>query len=199
MLQQINLYQPVFRQPPKVFSAITLLQICAAVLVLLSLLAGHAGWTLAGMEATATELDQQLSTLQGKLGSVEAAQKSPDTMVIDADISGLQADIGQRQLLLGQLDQLALQNKGGFAGRFAALAEIQLKGLWLEGVSINADQQIEIRGMALDPRLVPIYIQQLERQTRFTGSRFETLSMTRVSSDQPYIQFVLRNIGEHPL
>ena len=41
MHQQINLFQPVFRKQEKVFSAITLTQITAAVLVLLVAIAGH--------------------------------------------------------------------------------------------------------------------------------------------------------------
>jgi hypothetical protein len=51
MQQQINLYHPVFRKQAKVFSATTLLQIGAAVLLLIIL--GHAHWTLRDMNRTA--------------------------------------------------------------------------------------------------------------------------------------------------
>jgi Na+-transporting methylmalonyl-CoA/oxaloacetate decarboxylase gamma subunit len=57
MHQQINLYQPVFRKQEKVFSAITLLQIGAAVLLLLLIILAHAHWTLSDMNSTAQTLE----------------------------------------------------------------------------------------------------------------------------------------------
>ena len=48
MHQQINLYQPVFRRQHKVFSAVTLAQMVAVVLVLLLAILGHTRWNFAG-------------------------------------------------------------------------------------------------------------------------------------------------------
>ena len=138
MHQQINLYQPVFRKQQKVFSALTLLQICAAVLVLLLLIAGHTRWTLNGMQ-----------------GTEEA----------------LQAQLGERRLLLQQFDQLVVTERSGFAGQFRALAEIHLPGLWLEAVSIDDESRIEIRGVTLDARLVPRFLQLLDERDNL--SRFD--------------------------
>ena len=59
MHQQINLFQPVFRRQQKVFSAATLVQIAAAVLLLLVAILGHVRWTLASMEQSAEALQQQ--------------------------------------------------------------------------------------------------------------------------------------------
>jgi len=196
MHQQINLYQPVFRKPAKVFSALTLLQIGAAVLLLLLLVTGYSRWTLAGMRATADSLEQQLNTLQATMNTIEDAYDVPDTGTLDASIMGLQSAIEQRRRLLIQVEQMAQRNEGGFANRFAALAGIGLNGLWLEGISINSNREIELRGMTLDPKLVPVYIQKLEQQDQLAKTRFETVSMTRVAMDQPYIQFVLKNTGE---
>ena len=75
MHQQINLYQPVFRKQQKVFSALTLLQISAAVLVLLILVTGHARWTLNDMRGTSRTLDAQLNTLKQQLGILEDSSK----------------------------------------------------------------------------------------------------------------------------
>jgi hypothetical protein len=53
MHQQINLFQPVFRKQQKVFSASTLAQIAAAVLVLLIAIVGHVSWSRATGTLTA--------------------------------------------------------------------------------------------------------------------------------------------------
>ena len=196
MHQQINLYQPVFRKQQKVFSSLTLLQICAVVLLLLAVIAAHTHWTLAGMETAAHNLEQQSKDLAARMGVLEDTYRTPDTDAIDSEIAALQKSIDQRNYLLQQFDKLVLRNRGGFAARFEALARLQVPGLWLEGVTVNDDRQMEIRGMTLDPKLVPVYLQQLEQDGGLSGASFKAVSMTRVANDQPYVQFVLRNVAE---
>jgi hypothetical protein len=196
MHQQINLYQPVFRKQQKVFSSLTLLQICAAVMLLLTVIAAHTHWTLAGMESTARDLEQQRQDLATRMGALEETYRTPDTDSLDGEIEALQKSIDQRNYLLQQFDNLVLRNRGGFANQFQTLASLHLPGLWLEGVTVNGDSEMEIRGMTLDPKLVPIYLQKLGQHGDLSGATFETVSMTRISDDPPYVQFVLRNVAE---
>jgi len=193
MHQQVNLYQPVFRKQQKVFSAMTLAQMAGAVLLMLVLILGHARWTLADLEKSADSLQTQHDQLVAQVAALEEALRTPDTDALDADIERLRANIEQRQLLLAQFEQLLIQHKGGFARQFQALAEQSLRGLWLEGVSLNSAGQIEVRGTALDAKLVPLYLQQLAKQQSLAHGSFETVSMTRGDSGKPQIQFVLRN------
>ena len=197
MHQQINLYQPVFRKQAKVFSATTLLQIGAAVLLLLLVVLGHAHWTLRGMNSTARALEQQVNSQTQQLGILDDSYRTPDSDALDGDIERLRSDIDQRKTLLGQFDQLVTRHKDGFASQLQALAEVHLPGLWLEGVTVNDDHRIELRGMTLDARLVPLYLQQLESREDLSPTAFETVSMTRIDNGQPQIQFVLRNFKEH--
>lgn len=194
MHQQINLYQPVFRKQQKVFSATTLLQICAAVLVLLVIISGHARWSLSGMQKTAGILEGQLGDLGRQMDALDSAYRTPDTDALDSAIEGLRSSIDQRNFLLQQFDLLMVRHRAGFAGLFKVLAEIHIPGLWLEGVTVNDNQQIEIRGITLDARLVPRYLQSLEKRKDFSESTFETVSMSRIDTEQPHIQFVLRNV-----
>jgi len=196
MHQQINLYQPVFRKQVKVFSAATLAQIAGSVLVLLVIILAHARWTLAGMESSATVLQQQLNRLQGQLVELETEYQTPSTQALDKEIEELRADIGQRNYLLAQFGQLVIQHRSGFAEQFNVLAEQRVPGLWLEGVTVSGAGQIELRGITLDARLVPVYVQQLDKRPDLSESSFETLSMSRLDPDKPQIQFVLRNHKE---
>jgi hypothetical protein len=71
-----------------------------------------------------------------------------------------------------------------------------MPGLWLSGVTADSEGQIELRGAALEAKLVPAYLQQLEQKPQLSASAFETVSMTRNGTDKPEIQFVLRNHKE---
>jgi hypothetical protein len=193
MHQQINLYQPVFRKQEKVFCAATLLKIGAAALLLLLGILGHAWWTLSGMHNTALSLQQQMEGLGHKLTALEAGNRTPDSDDLDSDIARLQAAIQQRHALLGQFEQLATQHENGFAARFEALAREHVPGLWLDGVTVDSDNRIELRGVTLDARLVPLYVQQLASLGDLSDRPFETISMTRLDSGAPQLQFVLRN------
>jgi hypothetical protein len=193
MHQQINLFQPVFRKQQKVFSAATLAQIAAAVLVLLAAIFGHVRWTLASMERSAEALQQQHEHIRNQIGSLEAAYQTPDTEALDAEIAQLMADIDQRSSLLVQFDQLVVEHRSGFAERFRALAEQHVPGLWLEGVTVSGEGQMEIRGITLDAKLVPGYLQHLQTRQGLSATSFETVSMKRIAADKPQIQFVLHN------
>jgi len=196
MHQQINLYQPVFRKQVKVFSATTLAQIAGAVLTLLVIILAHSRWTLTGMENSATALQQQLNSLQGQVEALEAGYQTPDTQALDSEIEQLRASINQRNYLLTQFDRLVIQHRSGFAGQFNVLADQRIPGLWLEGVKVSGEGQIELRGITLDAKLVPVYVQQLAKRPELSDSSFETLSINRLDPDKPQLQFVLRNYKE---
>ncbi len=193
MQQQINLYQPVFRKQRKVFSAVALAQIVAAVLVLLLAVLGHTRWTLARMQDSAAALQRQHEHLRGQIAVLEDALRTPDTQAVDAEIQRLGSSVERRRGLLAAFDQLVLQHQHGFSSQFRILAEQHMPGLWLNGVTVNAQGKLELRGTALDETLVPAYLQRLAKQRDLSRTAFETVAMNRPESGQPEIQFVLRN------
>jgi hypothetical protein len=194
--QQVNLYQPAFGEQAKIFCASTLLQIGAVALLSLVIILANARWSLAGMNRTAQMLEYQFDSLNPRLGSLEAAHQTPDTRTLDTEIAQLQADIAERNALLTRFEQLATEQSEGFASSFEVLAREQLPGLWLEGVIIDEDNRVELRGVTLDARLVPAYLQILDRRPDLSKNAFETVSMTRPDARQPQIRFVLRNFKD---
>jgi Tfp pilus assembly protein PilN len=193
MQQEINLYQPVFRKQHKVFSAVTLAQMVAAVLILLLAILGHTRWTLAHMQNSAVALQQQHKHMQAQIETLEEALRTPDTAAVDVEIRQLSSSIERRKALLARFDQLALQHQHGFSSHFRILAEQHVPGLWLEGVTVNAQGEIEVRGTALEEKLVPAYLQGLAKRRDLSSTAFETVAMQRAEFGQPEIQFVLRN------
>jgi hypothetical protein len=192
MHQQVNLYQPVFRKQQKVFSAVTLTQIAGGVLALLLVLFGHARWSLAGMDAAAESLQKQHDHLRAQISALEQGS-TPDTAALDADIDQLTQTVAERRVLLNRFGELSLKRRNGFSSQFRILAEQQVRGLWLDGVTVDDEGRIEIRGTALDPKLIPLYLQKIEAQPELSATPFATVSMTRADSQRPQIKFVLRN------
>ncbi len=199
MHQQINLFQPVFRKQHKVFSATTLSQIVGTVAVLLLMLLGHAGWTLTRMNATADNLQEQYDHLQQQVNTLDETLRTPDTQALDSEIEQLQSSIEERNLLLARFGNLVIEQQGGFYEHFRTLAELNVPGLWLEGVSLDGNANVEIRGSTLEARLVPLYLQQLEDQKGLSSTAFETVQLARPDVQQPRIGFVLRNFQGEPM
>lgn len=191
--QQINLYQPVFRKQEKVFGSVRLLQISAAALLLLLMILAHAHWTLADMQHSAQRLQRQVESLDRQLAGMQTGDAQTGSTPLADEVAALRDRIVQRNDLMSQFERLNERRSSGFATRFEALAGLHVPGLWLESVNVDSEARIELRGIALSARLVPHYVQELERNRRLSKRSFETVSMTRMDSDAPQLQFVLRN------
>lgn len=198
MHQQINFFQPVFRKQHKVFSAVTLAQIVATVAVLLLLLFVHAGWTLAGMESSVGNLQQQYHHLQQQVGVLKDVPRNPDTVALDKEILQLQTHIEGSGELLAHFDNLVIENQRGFHNRFRILTEQHIPDLQLEGITVDGNAHIEIRGSTRDARQVPVYLQQLSMQPGLSATAFATVQLTRPDIQQMPLRFVLRNFRQKP-
>lgn len=196
MHQQINLFQPLFRKQQKVFSATTLVQIIAAVTVLLLVFFGHARWTLANMEATANNMQKQYIQLQRQISALQAVLNIPGSEALDNEIEQLRMKIEMRKGLLAHFDTPVTENQRGFYRRFRVLAEQNISDLWLEGITMEGNGHIEIRGSTSSARQIPAYIQHLSKQPELTGARFETVQLKRPDIKQSRFRFSLRNFHE---
>ncbi len=189
--QQINLYQPVFRQQPKIFSAVTLLQILAAVTLLLIGIYVHAQIKIGALQRTATALGEQHEQLKAELIALQAPESTQADQDLATEIDALQEDALEYQELLARIEQLAIRPNPGFGAFLEVLARHTLPGLWLTGIELREGGDVELRGTARDPRLVPRYLQQLPDAPRFKALRLGSVNITRRKSDKPEIDFVL--------
>jgi hypothetical protein len=229
MSQQINLFNPAF-QPQKHVLSSAQLALAAAVVVV-----GIGAVALVGNMGTA-ELQQQASAgalaleqRQARLASVNTEfaprQKDPtiDGQIVDAD-----RRLTAMRHISGALARGELGDTNGFAGVFKALARQHMQGLWLTGVTVGASgAQIGIRGRAVDPAMVPGYLNRLTREPLMQGKSFASLQigeaaplplplpqLSPVSSPlrspnagadgvsgtrpAPYVEFSLQSVVEEP-
>ena len=193
MYQQINLYQPVFRQQSKVFSAITLLSILAVVTIFLVGLCAHSSLTLGGLNNTAASLETQYQQLDAQLGVIENKRETSTRTPLESEIFQLQQRISGHQELLGNFDRIAIRASPGFGKFFEALTLQTLSGLWITGVRLTHDGLTEIRGRTLNPALVPRYLKNMPDLPRFKSLQQGSVHLARHDTGKAEIDFVLRS------
>jgi len=180
MSQNINLFSPALRKPRQQLT--------------LAVVAQCLGITLVALFAYNFYLQQQLSTIAAELA---AAQKLFDNQVnlaktlkpkrippvteaqLDAEIRQLEAEFKLALASIEALKSGAFGNEQGFAEYLRAFSRQSISGLWLTGFDIGGGGQLEIRGRALSPDLLPAFIQRLNRERVLAGRTIARLEMTR--------------------
>jgi hypothetical protein len=207
MSQQINLFNPVFLQQKRVFSANTM-AICLGVLMLgLAGLGVAAKWRVATLQAEANAGAARLEKAQKRLAAVavEFAPRQKDA-TLDGQLARAQSELAALKEVSGVITRGELGNTQGYAEYFRALARQSMEGLWLTGVSVGgAGLDLGVRGRALDPALVPAYLGRLRNEQVMQGKpvgnlqigQAEALKVQRdgkeTSTPAPYVEFSLQS------
>jgi hypothetical protein len=183
-MQQINLYQPMFRQQKKVFSAVTMLQILGFFVVVLGAVYG---WNVSRLEPFRGELKKtsaEFERLAGQIDRLRASAKDEaETRLLDREIARLSRVLAQRRLLLDALREGSFGNTGGFSAYLEALARGHVAGAWLTDIRIDGGgQQLSLGGSTVDPELVPVYLKRLGEAPAFRQRGFNILELARGES-----------------
>lgn len=205
MSQQINLFSPIFLTQKKYFSALTMAQ-GLGLLVLGSLaFFGYVYWQTQGLTKQSADTTRRLALEQARLERV-SAEYAPrgKSRLLQQEVERLEAQMKSRTEVLQLLKGGEFGRTAGFSEYLRAFARQTLHGLWLTGFSIKGDD-MEISGRALQPELVPTYLQRLQHEQPMRGKTFATLEMALpktdpTSKDAPatpprYVEFTLRSIA----
>lgn len=197
MRQEINLYQPIFRRQRKVFTAIAMLQVSVAVLVGLLLVYGYGMWRIQALGSELTGLQKQRDSASRRLAELSKQLPGQErSRQLQAQVARLSQELDVRQQVQNLLTTGVYGNRRGFSEYLAGLARQRVEGLWLTDVEISeGERDVGIAGSALEPELVPTYVQRFSAEPAFQGRRFRTLRMERPESDPGRIDFVLRTSG----
>jgi hypothetical protein len=208
--QQINLFNPVFLQQKKIFSARTMGGALLVLFIGVAALDMVGKLRLQGLQKQADAGAAQLAKKQARLASVAAEfaprQKDP---AVDAELAEAESQLAALRDVSGVLARGELGNTQGYAEYFRALARQHVDGLWLTGVSIaGAGVDIGVRGRALDPQRVPGYLNRLTAEPIMRGKAFGSLQIGQgsagsrvedgktVAAPAPYVEFSLLSTPE---
>jgi hypothetical protein len=179
MSQNINLFGPQFRRQR---TAVSLKMLAGCLAVALVALAGYQAFLLqevSGLDEELRSAQALLKVQQGYVGRLkgESTKRKPDSQ-LDAEIARLETELKQARESMDALKGGAIGTQQGFSEYLRAFSRQSLSGLWLTGVVIGGSGEIEIRGRAVSPDLVPGYIQRLNREKVLAGRSFARLEMT---------------------
>jgi Tfp pilus assembly protein PilN len=187
MSQQINLFNPIFLNKRKYFSSLAMAQSMGLLILGGLLVSGYAHFQAKSLVREAEITALQLQTAQAQLARVRAGsvvrQKDP---AIERDIAKLESDIRSYRQAFDTLQKGELGNTKGYAEYMRAFSRQIVDGVWLTGFEIvGAGNEIEIRGRALQPERVPLYMNGLKREPVMQGKSFATLNMQAPKAEAP--------------
>ncbi len=211
MSQQINLFNPIFLKQEKHFSAMTMAQGLGIILLGALLLTAYTSFQLSKLQSDEASVANQLQLAQNQLAKVTAAYATKEKdSGLEARLQHKQAEVQSLQQVADLLEKGEFGNTGGYADFMTAFARQIGNGIWLTGFTIQGTgSDIAIKGNALRPELVPIYLSRLKTEAVMQGASFATLEMQlpKLDSKQgadtkqisavtlPYIEFNLHSSG----
>lgn len=207
MSQQINLFNPLFRQQKKYFSALTMLQAIGIILLGAILLALYAGYRTSRLEGEVAVAAAQAGAAQDQLAKVTAAlPPRQKNKALGEQVRKMEADMASLQKNAAMLQSGELGNTRGYAEYLRAFARQIVDGIWLTGFSIQAaGSEVGLQGRTVRPELVPTYINRLKNEPVMQGKSFSALEMrlpptpdaasAKAAPAAGYIEFNLQSTG----
>ena len=193
-MQQVNLYQPMFRQQKKIFSAVTMLQIGGFFLVVLGCAYGYNVHGLSPFRTELTRTTAEFDRIAQQIEKVRAAApEQTEVKLMEREITRLSQELAGGRRLKQALATGSFGNTAGFSGYFEALARGHVDGAWLTGIAIGqGGGQLSFTGKTIDPELVPLYLRRLAEAPVFRKRGFNVLELTRSEEENQLVTF---NIG----
>lgn len=179
MTHNINLYDASLKARRDLLAPGPALAMVGCALVCMALAVAWARGAATQLAPVAEESSSALRARQAALQAAaeSSAAKKPDTEVQSA-IAEAQRTLVQHRAALQMLAASPIDNEGGFAARLEALARQSVDGLWLTGMVLRQDDVV-LKGRALQPQLIPVYVQRLDREPSLQGRAFRALEVVR--------------------
>ncbi len=190
----------MFRKERKLLSFRVLLQACAVVFVLLMSMLGYGMRQTAQMQADLSQLQGQLDRRVAQVGELATrlAQRKTDTSAAQ-ELARLEQEATARRRVVDALTRVRDTYTRGVSGYMESFARQAPKGIWLTGFVVQAGGEgLVIRGRALQPALVPSFLQRLTEETTLAGTRFGLLQMEREGTASRQVDFTLYTGSEPP-
>jgi Tfp pilus assembly protein PilN len=186
MSQQINLFNPIFLKQKKYFSAVAMVQALGLLVAGSVLVAVYASYVVASVSKEAAVTSAQLAAAQAQLAKVkmEFAPRQKN-QGLEVQIQKAEAETQSLREVFDILQKGEIGNTKGYSGYLRAFSRQIIDGVWLTGLTIvGAGNEIGLHGRALQPDLVPAYMNRLKREPVMQGKSFGTLEMQVPQVDQ---------------
>ncbi len=199
MMQQVNLFHSQFATKPVTFGWRSLLVMAGAAVVAMFGISAYGSLQLQKLDQQAGVMEQQLGQLRQGLArlnqSLSAAQGDPHRA---AERERLRRQNVEAQQFFQALSRMSQPDQARFSTYFRGLARHPVSGLWLEEMQIDAGgQALTLRGQALEPSLIPQFLQALRAESSFSGHAFAEVEFERNRSaeERDAVRFQFKSLA----
>jgi hypothetical protein len=177
--QQINLFNPIFLKQKKYFSTLAMAEALGLLLVGSALVAGYATYQATNLQKESEQSTRQLAVARLQLVEVSAKYGvKPKNQGLEQQVKKVEGDIQSLREVFDVLQKGDIGNTKGYSGYMNAFARQIADGIWLTGITlVGAGNEIGLEGRAVQPELVPAYMNRLKREPLMQGKSFGTLEM----------------------
>jgi len=183
MPQQINLCTPNLLTQKRYFSAQTMAQALAVVLLLGGGLCAYWVWSIdsasEGFRKTLATQARELESLQAAIAQSKAGAAPVDAN-LTKDVQSRRAELVQRERLLQELQRGGFKPGWGHSSRLQLLAQTIPAPVWLTEVKAD-DTQLEVSGFTLDPAALSDWVAKLGTSPLLEGQKLTTVKVENVS------------------
>jgi hypothetical protein len=208
MSQQINLFNPIFLKQDKHFSLLTMIKLSGLILLGSIAIYAYASYQVIQLRHQSEESTQNFNAEEARL-KVMQAEYSPQQagVQLQSELAQLEKRARDATELVDTLRSGAVGNTTGYSEYLRAFSRQVVPGLWLTGFKLTGDAaQISLRGGAVNPELVPVYIQKLGNESVMQGKTFATLQIQQPKADAKsdakgtpahYVEFTLHSTPDN--
>ena len=190
MSQQINLYAPIFRRQTKVFSATTMLQGLALIVLVVAVFFYYISLQSSILEIRANDAGRQL---QGELARLKAYGLGDSPAERAKELAerrkALEASLASQTQAAAAFESSGLGREEGYSDPLRALSRVSMDGVWLTRIEFTEARELSLSGRARSPDLVAAYLQRLRSEKALRAQEFAQLEVTRPKA--AYVEFVL--------
>ena len=193
MEQQINLYQERFHIKQAEGPGIYVWAALGAVLLLVIVAAGT-HWQGAKLDKELERVSSLYQERQQEMDQVQLAlQQRGKDPVLAKEMATLEKELRRQKKTLEYFkgaDQSA--NKRGFSEYLEALSSIDRDEIWMDQIDIQSGGvKVTLQGRTLEPKQVPVYLQDLGTYPAYTKKSFSTFILMQEEDAQNIHRFMV--------
>ena len=174
MRQEINFYQPEFRNEEPEFGAKTLIKGSGAIVLAMLLAYAFSAQKITSIDNELAIVSQQEVAAMTRLEKIRPVINAVSGEQSWADrLEEATQSLEQKQLVLSLVQGSTLGDTLGFSRYLRSLARQDTDGLWLTQINLSASRdKNRLQGKALRAELVATYLQNIAEEPPFAAQRF---------------------------
>ena len=185
MPQQINLCTPILLTQKRYFSANTMAQALALIVMIGGGIAAYWVWSLkqanAGYRQSVAASTLEMTQLKAAIQSRKAVATPVDSALLQ-ELQTRRLEAGQREKVLVELGRGLFKEGWGQSARLQLLAQSIPPEVWVTQVQAD-DAQLDVSGFTLEPASLNEWVLKLSKSALLQGQSLAAIKVERVSGD----------------